>query len=125
MDGFLKQFQIKKGENDKIITHTSMKGGKWSIPKEKLSEFYQITKDNIVNGPENKLLVEKMHDYFPFVIDIDLKEDHELFLISGQSISLCDIIKKISKNGSLNLGTWQGIFLCEHRNQSHTRRITV
>tara|TARA_B100000029_G_C17252232_1_gene843183 strand:+ start:282 stop:707 length:426 start_codon:yes stop_codon:yes gene_type:complete len=29
------------------------------------------------------------------------------------------------KNGSLNLGTWQGIFLCEHRNQSHTRRITV
>ena len=37
------------------------------------------------------------------VIDIDLKEDHELFLISGQSISLCDIIKEISKNGSLNL----------------------
>ena len=73
MDGFLKQFQIKKGENDKIITHTSMKGGKWSIPEENLSEFYKLTKDNIVNGPENKLLVEKMHDYFPFVIDIDLK----------------------------------------------------
>ena len=29
------------------------------------------------------------------------------------------------KNGSLNLGTWQGIFLCEHRNQPHTRRIIV
>ena len=29
------------------------------------------------------------------------------------------------KNGSLKLGTWQGIFLCEHRNHSHQRRITV
>ncbi len=29
------------------------------------------------------------------------------------------------KNGSLNLGTWQGIYLCEHRNNSHTRRLTV
>tara|TARA_Y100001960_G_scaffold252717_1_gene269925 strand:+ start:99 stop:524 length:426 start_codon:yes stop_codon:yes gene_type:complete len=29
------------------------------------------------------------------------------------------------KNGSLNLGTWQGIFLCEHRNSSHIRRITA
>ena len=73
MDGFLKQHEIKKGENEKPITHTSMKGGKWSIPEEKLPEFYQLTKDNIVNGPENKLLVEKMHEYFPFVIDIDLK----------------------------------------------------
>ena len=29
------------------------------------------------------------------------------------------------KNGSLKLGTWQGIFLCEHRDNSHTRRITA
>lgn len=26
-------------------------------------------------------------------------------------------------NGSLNLGTWQGIYLCEHRNQSYSRNI--
>ena len=29
------------------------------------------------------------------------------------------------KDGLLRLGTWQGIFLCEHRDSSHTRRITV
>ena len=29
------------------------------------------------------------------------------------------------ENGSLKLGTWQGIFLCEHRNHSHQRRITA
>lgn len=29
------------------------------------------------------------------------------------------------KNGSFNLGTWQGIYLCEHRNHGGRRRIVV
>lgn len=29
------------------------------------------------------------------------------------------------KNGRLNLGTWQGIYLCEHRDGSHARRLVV
>lgn len=28
-------------------------------------------------------------------------------------------------NGKLNLGTWQGIYLCEHRNRGSTRRIVA
>ncbi|KAI8065443.1 hypothetical protein BC940DRAFT_304106 [Gongronella butleri] len=28
-------------------------------------------------------------------------------------------------NGRLNLGTWQGIYLCEHRYASHSRRVVV
>jgi len=28
-------------------------------------------------------------------------------------------------NGSLNLGTWQGIYLCEHRNRGGSRKIVV
>ena len=28
-------------------------------------------------------------------------------------------------DGRLNLGTWQGIYLCEHRNHASGRRITV
>jgi secondary thiamine-phosphate synthase enzyme len=28
-------------------------------------------------------------------------------------------------NGRLNLGTWQGIYLCEHRDQGGTRRLVV
>ena len=28
-------------------------------------------------------------------------------------------------NGELNLGTWQGIYLCEHRNHSGKRKIVV
>ena len=28
-------------------------------------------------------------------------------------------------NGRLNLGTWQGIYLCEHRNQGGSRRLVL
>ncbi len=28
-------------------------------------------------------------------------------------------------DGSLNLGTWQGIYLCEHRNRGGSRRLVV
>ena len=28
-------------------------------------------------------------------------------------------------NGRLNLGTWQGIYLCEHRNRGGSRRIVI
>tara|TARA_R100001594_G_scaffold150448_1_gene211685 strand:+ start:849 stop:1625 length:777 start_codon:yes stop_codon:yes gene_type:complete len=36
-------------------------------------------------------------------IDTDLDHQHEMFLVGGQSISISDIIKKISKKGLLNL----------------------
>ena len=28
-------------------------------------------------------------------------------------------------DGNLNLGTWQGIYLCEHRNRARSRRLVV
>ena len=28
-------------------------------------------------------------------------------------------------NGKLNLGTWQGIYLCEHRNYSRARKLVI
>ncbi|WP_274476361.1 secondary thiamine-phosphate synthase enzyme YjbQ [Mangrovimonas aestuarii] len=28
-------------------------------------------------------------------------------------------------NGKLNIGTWQGIYLCEHRNQGESRRLVI
>ena len=78
MDGFLKKYQIKKATHEKPITHTSMKGGKWSIPENKLDEFYTKVNDFIDQGGTPPPLVEKMNDYFPFIIDIDLKYKHEL-----------------------------------------------
>ena len=40
------------------------------------------------------------------------------------SILGSSIIIPIS-NGRLKLGTWQGIYLCEHRNHPHTRNIVA
>ncbi|SMO79098.1 secondary thiamine-phosphate synthase enzyme [Gracilimonas mengyeensis] len=28
-------------------------------------------------------------------------------------------------NGRFNLGTWQGVYLCEHRNRGGSRRLVV
>ncbi len=73
MDEFLQKYKILKETNAKPITHTSMKKGKWSIPEKKIKKFYKLCIENILNGNQNYHLVEKMRDYFPFVIDIDLK----------------------------------------------------
>lgn len=40
------------------------------------------------------------------------------------SILGCSITLPIT-NGKLNLGTWQGIYLCEHRNNGGSRKIVV
>ncbi|NMP28520.1 YjbQ family protein [Rahnella sp. SAP-1] len=40
------------------------------------------------------------------------------------SILGCSLTVPVS-NGRLNLGTWQGIYLCEHRNQGGARRLVV
>jgi secondary thiamine-phosphate synthase enzyme len=40
------------------------------------------------------------------------------------SILGCSLTVPVS-NGRLNLGTWQGIYLCEHRNQGGSRRLVV
>ncbi len=65
---FLDNYKIPA--NDKNNTHSSMKGGKWNIPENKLDEFY-----NLIASSENIgiPIVEKMHDIFPFVFDLDLK----------------------------------------------------
>jgi len=73
MDEFLAKYIVKKDSDSKPITHTAMDGGKWHIPEKKLQKFYKLTNECIINGQKNKLLVEKMKDTFPFVIDIDLK----------------------------------------------------
>ena len=44
---------------------------------------------------------------------------HIKSVIIGSSISI-----PISR-GSLNFGTWQGIYLCEHRNHPSTRRVVA
>ena len=70
MEQFLANFVVQNGTD---ATHTSMKGGKWHIPKQDLPEFYELVAKSLLSDSLKIPIVEKMNDIFPFVIDIDLK----------------------------------------------------
>ena len=71
--------------------------------------FKSLDTDNVVEISANlDTHVDLIHvdDFISLlikVIDNDLDKDHELFLVGGQSITIGDIINRISKKGSLNL----------------------
>ena len=60
--------------------------------KNQLTRFYKkIIKNCIVNG-EQIQLVEKMGDYHPFVIDIDIKYNHELNQREYNDVTIKEIL---------------------------------
>jgi P4 family phage/plasmid primase-like protien len=77
---FLNNFIVKKDTDGKPITHTGMPPypGKWSIPEKKLNKFYKLISECYAKGVLQIPIVEKMGQYFPFVIDIDLKYKKEI-----------------------------------------------
>ncbi|MCX6167885.1 MAG: secondary thiamine-phosphate synthase enzyme YjbQ [Ignavibacteriales bacterium] len=67
----------------------------------------------------NKIVPEN-ETYFEHTLEgTDDMTSHLKSSILGSSITL-----PITQ-GKLNLGTWQGIYLCEHRNLGHSRKIVV
>ena len=55
---------------------------------------------------ETKVDLVHLDDFIDLIlksISYNLKEDHELFLVGGQSVSICDIINRVSKKEYLNL----------------------
>jgi len=73
MEQYLKNFVVQKATDEKPVTHTSMVGGKWHIPKTELPKFYELVAGALLSDSLKIPIVEKMNDIFPFVIDIDLK----------------------------------------------------
>lgn len=59
---------------------------------------------------------------FPFQHDYEGDDDMPAHIKS--SLFGCDLMIPVT-NGQLNLGTWQGIYLCEHRDQPHQRRLVL
>ena len=74
----LNEFRIQKATNEKPITHTGMDGGKWSIPDKKMKTLYKKIVKYVINGDDTTQLVERMGEYHPFVIDIDIKYLEEI-----------------------------------------------
>lgn len=67
----------------------------------------------------NKMVPENAPYYVHTLEGPDDMPAHLKSSLLGNSLSI-----PIS-NGSLNLGTWQGIYLCEHRDHPTSRRIVV
>jgi len=55
---------------------------------------------------------------FPYKHNYECPDDMPAHIKS--SLFGCELTIPIT-NGKLNLGTWQGIFLCEHRDRPHAR----
>ncbi len=67
----------------------------------------------------NKIAPENSPHYTHKMEGPDDMPAHLKSVILGSSVSI-----PISR-GELNLGTWQGVYLCEHRDHGGARRITV
>ena len=67
----------------------------------------------------NKLAPENVNYYKHDSEGADDMPAHIKSVILGNSLTIP------ITNGELNLGTWQGIYLCEHRNYGGSRRIII
>ena len=67
----------------------------------------------------NQMVPENASYYMHTMEGPDDMPAHLKSVLIGNSLSLpiC--------NGTLNLGTWQGAYMCEHRNHSHERKIVA
>lgn len=67
----------------------------------------------------SRLVPEKDHLYAHSLEGSDDMPAHLKSSLVGQSITIP------VTSGQLNLGTWQGVYLCEFRNGSHSRQLVI
>ena len=84
-----------------------------------INENYSKNVRNDFETHFNKMVPEKTHYYSHFEEGPDDMPAHIKSSILGNTLIIP------IKNGSLNLGTWQGIYLCEHRNNCAKRKIML
>jgi secondary thiamine-phosphate synthase enzyme len=103
--------QIKKGELHVFIKHTSA-----SLT---INENADKSVRNDFEFIFSKLIPENDTNYtHTFEGDDDMPAHIKTALLG------CSVVVPIT-NGKLNLGTWQGIYLCEHRNYGGNRTLVL
>lgn len=103
--------QIKVGQLQVFIKHTSA-----SLT---INENADPTVRADFESHFNKMVPENMPYYKHDYEGSDDMPAHLKSSILGSSVTIP------ITNGKLNLGTWQGIYLCEHRNYGGSRKIVV
>ena len=102
---------ISKGIAHIFIKHTSA-----SL---KINENADPTVRSDIETYFNKIVPENAQYYQHTLEGTDDMTSHIKSTMIGSSVSLP------ITNGKFNLGIWQGIYLCEHRNNSGPRKIIV
>ena len=82
LQGFLRRYACKDDSN---ITHTrignkemNVFGGKYSIPDEKIGEFWKVYNKQVFTNKQLEFLTEKQREVGPILIDLDFRHDKEL-----------------------------------------------
>lgn len=75
---FLNQSKFNVDDSKAIITHTSMKGGKWNIPPSDLPQLYDAINEYCIINGNHLPLTERIRDIHPLIFDIDLKYNESL-----------------------------------------------
>ncbi|MFH1194732.1 MAG: secondary thiamine-phosphate synthase enzyme YjbQ [bacterium] len=102
---------IKTGIANIFIQHTSAS----LTINENVSPDVRIDMESYFN----KMVPENAPYYEHTLEGADDMPAHIKSSILGQSLTIP------VTNGQFNLGTWQGIYLCEHRNYGGTRKIII
>jgi len=103
--------KLKKGIAHIFIKHTSA-----SLS---LNENADPTVRTDLESHFNKIAAENATYYLHNTEGADDMPAHIKSVMIGNSITIP------ITSGKLNLGTWQGIYLCEHRNYGGSRRIVI
>ena len=84
-----------------------------------INESYSQKVRNDFETHFNKMVPEGVQYYTHLEEGLDDMPAHIKASIIGNTLIIP------IKNGALNLGTWQGVYLCEHRNNCKTRKIVL
>jgi secondary thiamine-phosphate synthase enzyme len=114
-DNIINEFEaiknIKTGQLQVFIKHTSAS----LTINENADPSVRTDFENYFNN-----LVSENNNYFTHTLEgTDDMPAHIKTSILSSSIQIP------ITNGKLNLGTWQGIFLCEHRNNGGSRKLVL
>ena len=106
----IKNSDIKNGVCHLFIKHTSA------------SLVIQENYDPSVRQDFETIFSKLVPEDFPYVHNMEGKDDMPAHIRSSLT-STSETVPVV--NGNLSLGTWQGIYIWEHRDQTHNRKVTV
>ena len=106
----IKNSNIKNGVCHLFIKHTSA------------SLVIQENYDPSVRQDFETIFSKLAPEDFPYIHNMEGKDDMPAHIRSALT-STSETVPVV--NGKLSLGTWQGIYIWEHRDQTHNRKVIV